>query len=99
MATINIEMVTEDDIPAIAEHLEKIYFAHEPVMHALGIIPKVSFWMTRRGFFSENLSVKAVNAEGQIVGLFLSRIIRKSPVIAISQSYDSWTQIVNCIRL
>lgn len=68
---------------------ENIKFAHEPVMHALGIIPKVSFWMTRRGFFSENLSVKAVNAEGQIVGLFLSRIIRKSPVIAISQSYDS----------
>lgn len=81
MASINIELVNRDDMHAIAEHLEKIFFLYEPVMQSMGVVPTVDFWLSNPAVFSDNLSLKAVNADGQIVGLFLSRIIRKSSVI------------------
>lgn len=71
MSKINVKIVIQDDAPAVMEHLGEFFCLDEPI---LKLTPNAKFLSMCCDMINDNISLKAVDDQGNIFGLLLSEI-------------------------
>lgn len=78
MTAIEVAILTKDDATAAAVHLAKFFCLDEPMLKVLNIGADPGFLAMCTGMIDQGVSLKAVNEQGDIVGVFLSEIKQKT---------------------
>lgn len=81
MSKINVKIVIQDDAPAVMEHLGEFFCLDEPILRSLKLTPNAKFLSMCCDMINDNISLKAVDDQGNIIGLLLSEIKRRIVVI------------------
>lgn len=81
MSEFEITLITKTDGPAVAEHLSKAFCRDEPIHHHFSIGAEPSFLEMCTDLIDQGISLKAVNKNGEIVGVFLSEYIEKVIIV------------------
>lgn len=74
---IRIETLTKDDAAEVVSHLSKFFCLDEPILCHLKLGVDKNFLEGCVAMIDGGVSIKAINADGKIVGIFLSEIKRK----------------------
>lgn len=77
MSEVKVTLITKIDGPAVAEHLSKAFCQDEPIHQHFAIGVEPSFLEMCADLIDQGISLKAVNENGEIVGVFLSEFIEK----------------------
>lgn len=72
MNDIKVEIITPADTAAVVDHLSRHFCLDEPILNSLDLDPDLGFLQMCSGMIKHGISLKAVNENGEIVGLFLS---------------------------
>lgn len=87
MSEIKVEIMCQDDVPAVVEHLHKFFCLDEPILRSLELAPSPHFHEMCTKLIVDDISLKAVNEQGKIVGIFLSEIKRRRAVIQCAHKH------------
>jgi len=75
---VKFEVVKEDMIEAVLEHLSKDFFPDEPVFRSLGLdLSNGSMMYEYKKSLEQGHSIAAVNAEGKILGVRIGVILQR----------------------
>lgn len=77
MGEYKVTLITESDRSSVAEHLSNTYLLDEPTLSYLGVGADPGLLKTCVDSIDQGISLKAVNENGEIVGVFLSEFIEK----------------------
>lgn len=84
MAEFQVQVLTEADKPAVIEHLRAVFCVHEPIFLSHSISPDEHFMEANTAMIDSGISLKAVNADGKVIGLLLSAINERKTVSCAS---------------
>lgn len=77
MSEFAVTLLTKSDGPAVAKHLSKAFCLDEPILNHLGVGVDPSFLKMCVELIDQGISLKAINANGEIAGVFLSELKEK----------------------
>lgn len=77
MSEFKVTLLTKSDGPAVAEHLSNAFCLDEPILNYLGVGVDPNFLAMCIGLIDQGISLKAINENGDIVGVFLSEFKEK----------------------
>lgn len=72
MSEIKVSLLTVADGPALKEHLSKAFCMDEPILNHLQLDADPEFLNCCVDSVGQNISLKATNENGEIVGAFIS---------------------------
>lgn len=78
MGDFKISLVTKEDEPAALEHLRENFCKDEPILNYLKPKDPTESFDSFLDVIRDGISLKAVDKNGKIVGLFLNKLIKKN---------------------
>lgn len=75
MSEIIIKSLTKDDAPQVIDHLSRFFWLDEPMLRHVNVDMDDDFLQMCIGLIDHGVSLKAVNVNGDMVGIFLSELV------------------------
>lgn len=75
MSEIIIESLTKDDAPHVIDHLSRFFWLDEPMLRYINVDIDKDFLKMCIELIDHGVSLKAVNVNGDMVGIFLSELV------------------------
>lgn len=78
MGEITVAVLTKDDAPALVEQLKRNFCLHEPILNHLNVAVSPSFLQACVDFIDQGLTLKAIDENGKIAGVFVAELKQRS---------------------